>query len=222
MEVLAASAKGATTPGPDHPSSFPKVLVGAMQQIGPNDFTAATLHAVMMRCCHDLTCTPVYIQWLKEDDVPIILPMLESEGKKLIEGFDEIATKMRSMSLSTRTEVLIKIRLSTVNLSAREFYKYLSTYIPGHVENIGLEASFVGSNILLVKVPMVVWSYLRDHPAYAFVDYVQSGNRLIPDKLRERWTGQWESSGETDESDVFSPTSVASSSSRFSADPLKI
>lgn len=66
-----------------------------------------------------------------------------------------------------------------------------------------------GSNIILLKIPVILWSNLRDNPAFSFVDYVKSGNQLIPGVS---FNGKG-ITGESTSNSVFSTATVASSSS---------
>ena len=127
---------------------------------------------------------------------------------------------MEELNLNKQTFVLVKIRLSTQAPSPKKFYDYLRTKIPSHVESIELIASFEGSHILLLKVPVIIWSNLRDNPAYAFVDYVKSGNGLIPFRTQQEWKRTKDSSDESVADSVFSAASKSSTIS--SADSFSI
>lgn len=187
MELLTASAVGVEAAGPANPRSFPKAIMAGMKLLGDEAFTVASLHAVLMKFCNKLMSTPIYVQKENAEDGPIILPKFTSDVIKLPGYMDGLSKMMEQRSAEPQTFVLVKIRLSTKAPSPKEFYDYLRSKLPSCVESIEVAATFEGSNILLLKIPMILWSNLRDNPAYGFVDYVKSGNQLVPVRTQNQW-----------------------------------
>lgn len=99
--------------GPASPRSFPKALVAAIQRFGDEAFTAASLHAALMKFSNEPASTRVYVQSGDVDDGPIVLPSFSSDDVGLPDHADELTRVMDQGSTKPQMFALVKIRLST-------------------------------------------------------------------------------------------------------------
>lgn len=218
MELLAASAGNEITPTPESAVSFPKVMHAAMRSFGGNQYTVAELHSMIMRA-NVTAATPVYVQRGTHKDGSILLPNLQrrtDEPPPKLFNQAEDDRILASIRNNRERYVLIKVTLSTAPTlaSAEEFYRWLSTDMPSHVNDISLEGVFSGSGVLLIRLPVAVWSGIRDNSTFSFVCFVSSSNLMVPESSRRRLQS---SSGET--SLPSSHFSAQSASSTAATDP---
>ena len=181
-ELLAACAIDRTTPGAGHPGSFIRVLVETLERANGNQFTIAQLHGMMTRAYYqnELTTTPVHVELSAEMVArgSIVLAPL-TNGSTAVAPHQRVPRPFGTPNLNPK--VLISVHLSDVKSSpnAQQWIQWLSSHLPSGIEEIQVElvGSYqAASSILLVLLPVEVWTVLRGDPAYVFVSIVTSGN----------------------------------------------
>lgn len=223
MELLAASAGNEITPTPESAVSFPKVMHAAMRSFGGNQYTVAELHSMIMRA-NVTAATPVYVQRGTHKDGSILLPNLQrrtDEPPPKLFNQAEDDRILASIRNNRERYVLIKVTLSTAPTlaSAEEFYRWLSTDMPSHVNDISLEGVFSGSGVLLIRLPIAVWSGIRDNSTFSFVCFVSSSNLMVPESSRRLQSSSGETSLPSSHFSAQSASSTAATDPHIEASP---
>ncbi|MCJ1321289.1 hypothetical protein MMC15_006633 [Xylographa vitiligo] len=184
-ELLAACAIDRTIPGAGHPGCFTRVLVETLARANGRQFTVAQLHGAMTRAFYEneLTTTPVHVELSAEmvTKGSIVLAPLRN-------GSTTVAPPQKATgpfgAPKSNPKVLISVHLSDVQSppSAQQWIQWLASHMPSGVEEMQIELVgfyHASSSVLLVTMPVEVWTVLRGDPAYVFIAIVNSAN-MIP------------------------------------------
>ncbi|MCJ1398998.1 hypothetical protein MMC11_002200 [Xylographa trunciseda] len=183
-ELLAACASDRTTPGAGYPGSFTRVLVETLAKAKGCQFTVAQLHGAMTRAFYDneLTAVPVHVELSAEmvTHGSIVLAPLRN-GTTDAAPHQQVPRPFGTPR--SNPKVLVSIHLSDVHTppNAQQWTQWLSTYLPSGAKEIQIQ--LVGfyqtsSSVLLVMLPVEVWTVLRGDPPYVLVSIVTSANMM--------------------------------------------
>ncbi|MCJ1396177.1 hypothetical protein MMC18_009066 [Xylographa bjoerkii] len=183
-ELLAACAIDRTTPGAGHPGSFSRVLAETLTNANGRQFTIAQLHGAMTRAFYEneLTTTPVHVELSTEmvTHGSIVLAPL-TNGSTATAPHQQVSRPFGAPR--SNPKVLVSVHLSDVKTppNAQQWIQWLSSHMPSGVEEIQID--LVGfyqtsSFILLVTMPIEVWTVLRGDAAYVFISIVTSSNMM--------------------------------------------
>lgn len=165
-EILAATSmteKAASS----HSSCFSRALNEELRRRSSEVATVAGLHAEMMRNRTALKWeyAPFYAE--RRAQSSIVLRRLGSPGNP----------KPRAIPRDG-TCVLVSARLKDIS----DFKKWLLTWSPDKV--VGMDVKLEGvwdsaSFLLLLSLPIEIWTQLSNNPAYSFVGFVNFSNKLL-------------------------------------------
>ncbi|MCJ1382965.1 hypothetical protein MMC17_006078 [Xylographa soralifera] len=183
-ELIAACAINRTTPGAGHPGIFTRVLAETLANANGRQFTIAQLHGAMTRAFFEnkLTTPPVHVELSAEmvTHGSIVIAPLKN-GSTATAPHQQMSRPFSA--LRSNPKALVSVHLSDVKTPpyAQQWTQWLSSHIPSGVEEIQID--LVGfyqtsSSILLVTMPVEVWTVLRGDPAYVFISIVTSGNMM--------------------------------------------
>lgn len=163
-EILTATGWESTTPA-STTSSFTRVLIDEIKARNGRAFTACDLHSMMLTRAfvNNIAATPIH----KADmSSPSVL-------------FHKIGTReareLARASLTDTAKVLITVSIEKYHVPhIDDWTKWLTPNMPTDLRDVEIVAHWTSSSgVTLVSVPVQVWDYLRDDPAYNFVSFVQ-------------------------------------------------
>lgn len=165
-------------------TSFTRVLVDELNVLNGASQSIAGIFASMFRNAsqNQVEAPPAHI--IKKGINSITLAKLADPKQKKSFG-----TRKRKRKFPvSENRVLLKVQLEDdVTFSDPEQWKkWLTTNVPSSIFDfdITIESAFTGSRLLLVTVPLEVWTMLpANEDAYAFVAHVASNN-VLPNKMR--------------------------------------
>ncbi len=162
-EILCATGWETTTPTTLN-RSFTRFLIDEIQQVGGRAITASSLHANLLSraLSNNMSATPIH---RTNGEYPSVL--LHKIGSRE-------AQQLVRMPQRQLAKVLITVSVSNNTLpSLKDWAEWLTTNMPTDINNVEIVANWnSASRTALVSVPIEIWDYLRDDPAYAFVSYV--------------------------------------------------
>lgn len=132
---------------------------------------AATLTSEMGSQGHELDTTPVYVP-ARTKPSSILTPLTANPA--------DVQEKLGA-TVKSRWSVLVTFRMmgSGTVPEVEQFKKYLLSQVPSNIAEIQVEAAYkANSQLLLVKMPIEVWSCLKEDDNVNFVSFVQGGNTL--------------------------------------------
>ena len=147
-----------------------------------SQLSISALYATLLKCHKDkLQSTPYRIA---------LSTPAETESIVLHYGVDSNppnpTTTQETLDFNAR--VLVAIRLENPTLTPRvdDWTTWIKSFAPAGIIGVDVSLGYVhpvslhhsGSTLLIASLPMAVWSLMPRHPAYAFIDLVQSGNLL--------------------------------------------
>lgn len=164
-EILTASGWESTTPAAAA-SSFTRVLIDEIRSLNGRSFTASDLHSMIMTWAfsNNISATPIHKANVKCPSV-LIHKVGTQEARKLARA-----------SLNNTAKVLITVSIEKCSVpDVDEWGEWLTAHMPPDFRDIEIVAHWTSSSsavTLLVSVPVQVWTFLQDHPAYSFVSFV--------------------------------------------------
>ena len=192
-ELLAAAAIDRFAPGAGTEGSFTRALVEHLENLGGTTTTVSQIHAALIRSFYknELTTTPVHIELSNERRAKgsIILAPLEPSGspppshspRSKRETNTTTRPTVTSGSLDPRVLLAIHLSANRTPLDAKQWITWLTSNLPSDIDSINIEPVGLfktSSSILLLTIPLDVWSALRGDPDYEFVSIVTSGNLM--------------------------------------------
>lgn len=183
-EVVAAATWDAIA-GATLNTSFTRVLIDELKALGGAAQTVAGIFAAMFRKTsqNQIDSPPVHI--LKSGADSITLAKLPGSPQKKAESFAEsFETRKRKGKFPlSENRVLISVQLQddVTFPNIEQWKKWLTTNVPSGIFDveITIESLFRGSGVVLVTVPLEVWTTLpANEDAYTFVAHVTSNNVL--------------------------------------------
>jgi hypothetical protein len=162
-EVLTAAGWESTTSA-NMQQSFSRILIDEIQLLNGRSFTACDLYASMMTraLINNIESTPIH---KANVDHPSVLfhRIGTREAQQLVRATPTPAAK-----------VLITVSVASDVLSNHDQWKeWLTKHMPPHIRDIEIEAFWNGgSGTALVSIPIQLWDYLQNDPAYNFVSFV--------------------------------------------------
>ena len=164
-------------------------FVDLLRQYHSSKWTLANYHARLM----DEISTngnigdalPVYIAALGDTTSAILSPMSTATTVQM-----EIQSDVQDLERLSRGKVLVSLALegAASRPKVEQFAEYLRSHLPMEKLDIQVEAGFnagfeVGSQLLLLTLPVVVWDCLEETKAINFVAYVQSSNVRLRESM---------------------------------------
>ena len=162
-EVLTATGWESTT-STSTATSFTRVLIDEIKTLNGRAFTACDLHSMMLTRAfkNNISATPIHKADIK---CPSVL-------------FHKIGTReaqeLTRASLDDTAKVLIMVFIEKYQLlDIHQWIKWLTANLPTDLRDIEVVAHWTSSSgVTLVSVPVQVWDFLRNDPAYNFVSFV--------------------------------------------------
>ncbi|RMZ70302.1 Zinc finger C2H2 [Pyrenophora seminiperda CCB06] len=171
-EYLAASARNEPATQ-SHAKSFTAALTAELRRLSSAPLTIAMLHSELMgnRRAHHLDSIPFYRK--RADKASITLPFKGRKGK---------ARPPTLGPNSSRVLITAHVDERTTQDTAKAIKKWLTELLPRLV--IGMEIKLEGvwesdSTILLLSLPVCIWTQLTHDMAYMFVGEANSSNQLL-------------------------------------------
>ena len=187
-EVLAASAIDRVTPSSGQQESFSRVLASTLLALNGRPITVAQLHGKLMRDYYDgdLKTTPVHTE-LSDD-------LARSGSIVLAPLQDAPAPPPRNKrenpwpATANEPKILIAVTLSDTEQvpDVTQWKRGLMRDLPSGIEDIDITLTgfYTGqSALLVVKVPIAVWSALVSRPGYRFLGMTRSDNLVTDPKI---------------------------------------
>ncbi|KNG89483.1 hypothetical protein ANOM_002283 [Aspergillus nomiae NRRL 13137] len=171
-ETIAASGWGQMATGnPDF--SFTQVLIDTLNDLKGAPATAAGIYARLFRNAYQnqIGACPVHIP--KKGSPSITLQKLEPREVQRLKALKAPGSNRVLISVKTRDEIS--------ELDLKSWTKWLTTNMPPGVlaVDVKIEAAFQGSGLILVTMPVELWTMLpADDSAYRFIAHVTSNNTL--------------------------------------------
>ncbi|KAE8407557.1 hypothetical protein BDV37DRAFT_279728 [Aspergillus pseudonomiae] len=171
-ETIAASGWGQMATG-NHDFSFTQVLIDTLNDLKGAPETAAGIYARLFRNAYQnqIGACPVHIP--KEGSPSITLQKLEPREVQRLKALKAPGSNRVLISVKTRDEIS--------ELDLKSWTKWLTTNMPPGVlaVDVKIEAAFQGSGLILVTMPVELWTMLpADDSAYRFIAHVTSNNTL--------------------------------------------
>lgn len=132
---------------------------------------AATLISEMGMPAHELANTPVYVSAHSKSSS--VLASLTADHINIREDLGK--------AVQSSWSVLVTFRMAGAATTANieRFKKYLLSHDPAYTADIKIDAAYGGhSHIVLIRMPIEVWSCLRESEDIVFVSFVQGGDIL--------------------------------------------
>ncbi|PIG80574.1 hypothetical protein AARAC_003263 [Aspergillus arachidicola] len=152
--------------------SLPQVLIDTLNDLRGAPGTAAGIYARLFRNAYQnqIGACPVHVP--KEGSPSITLQKLQPREVQRLQ-----ASKAPGPN---RVLISVKIHGALSELDLKSWTKWLTTNIPPGVlaADVKIEAAFQGSGLILVTMPVQLWTMLPSHNAYSFVAHVTSNNTL--------------------------------------------
>lgn len=150
-------------------------LVELLRWLNGAAITLATVHSYLVSEMHlqehYLENTPVYIPRLEQPSI-LLAPITSTPP-----AVKELQTHNGP---SARVIVSINLKGDALIPDVNQFEKYLLTHIPSNVADIKVEGGFrATSQLLLISMPVSVWTLLSENQDMAFVGHVRSRNMLL-------------------------------------------
>ncbi|KAL8691519.1 MAG: hypothetical protein Q9224_004157 [Gallowayella concinna] len=183
-EYLVAASMEAQAAG-NLQGSFTQRLINILQQHARGGIAVSQIHALMVKTMRQggttLDATPVHIGASPKSSIvlkPIVTVTREVHGlrKAVTRGAGKVLVTLRLRGAGTVPDV-------------REWQRWLSRSIPDEVESVAVEAVFPGSTIILLTLPMEVWTFLDGTPGFQFVDYVDDHNQWVQSESQQLGIG---------------------------------
>lgn len=160
----------------DIATSFTKALIEQLKFCNGNPWTTSAIYSriVLNKDKFGLSVTPTY------------LPRNDTHPPILLRRLGNIAAPppvtLRDESEEPRVIITAHIEEKITAETVRQLKIWLETRMPAKL--LKLKVDFAGvydtdSSLLEFRIPVVVWVMLRDDPAYRFVGFSRSGNRLL-------------------------------------------
>ena len=202
-ELLAACGRENKTLGVGM-RSFTSVLIEELQSFEGAAFTVAMLHARLITLRHKLAYTPIYAALAEKGGNSIVISPLPRTPSPSPQGPERPTGPGSNMgvahpaipspvSLTESTRVLLAVSVAEdVAHNVAQWVSWLTTAAPWDVSKVDVQLECMyesHSTLLLVSVPTVGWSRLRESAAYRFIGFIKSGNLICedanPDPIRE-------------------------------------
>ncbi|KAE8362732.1 hypothetical protein BDV27DRAFT_146740 [Aspergillus caelatus] len=170
-ETIAASGWEQTATANLH-SSLTQVLIDTLDDLRGAPETAAGIYARLFRNAYQnqIGACPVHVP--KDGSPSITLQKLQPRE----------AQRLQALKAPGFNRVLISVKIHDAlsELDLKSWTKWLTTNIPSGVlaVDVKTEAAFQGSGLILVTMPVQLWTMLEDRTAYSFVAHVTSNNTL--------------------------------------------
>ncbi|KAE8337523.1 hypothetical protein BDV24DRAFT_167244 [Aspergillus arachidicola] len=152
--------------------SLTQVLIDTLNGLRGAPETAAGIYARLFRNAYQnqIGACPVHVP--KEGSPSITLQTLQPREVQRLQ-----ASKAPGPN---RVLISVKIHDALSALDLKSWTKWLMTNIPPGVlaVDVKIEAAFQGSGLILVTMPVQLWTMLPSHTAYSFVAHVTSNNTL--------------------------------------------
>lgn len=179
-EFLAAAAWDATA-GSAINTSFTRILIDELNVLNGAPQTIASIFASMFRNAtqSQLDALPVHI--IKRGTDSITLAKLAGPKQMKPEAFETRKRKGKFPVSDGRVLLSVQLEDDVTFPDLEQWKTWLTTNIPLGIfdVDITIESLFTGSRVLLVTVPLEVWTMLpANEDAYAFVAHVSSNNVL--------------------------------------------
>ena len=181
-ELLAASGWN-NKAGLSLAKSFTQTLISKLRELDGAPTTVAQIFSAMFREAYEnsIESMPVHISQLNRPS--IILAQLPLQQRPKPESARRRAEEFAAAPTSTH-RVLISVNLKdNVALpDVQEWANYLTTNIPSGVlsADISVHNGFEGSVVLIMTLPLEVWSMLPDNAGYNFIAHVGRELALAP------------------------------------------
>ncbi len=169
--------------------NFSAAVNSELKKLQGRSISVAMLHGLLVkeRRRNLKMRTPVYCKLTDEDHGSIILAPLKDPKVVPRPSFGD-GKAFGPDDPRGLVTVRLERDIGPPDLAQRK--KWLSSHIPSYISAVDVTAEGLwkgNSSLLLVALPVPVWSLLRDDPGYSFVDYVYSSNLLIePSALPDR------------------------------------
>ena len=157
-------------------TSFTKALIEQLKICNGAPWTTSAIYSriVYNKVKFGLSVTPTYLS-RNDTTSPIILRRLGNIAAPP-------PVTLRDESEEPRVIITAHIEEKITAETVRQLKIWLETRMPAKL--LKLKVDFAGvydtdSSLLEFRIPVVVWAMLRDDPAYRFVGFSRSGNRLL-------------------------------------------
>ena len=162
-EILTAAGWESVTPA-SLTFSFTQILINEIKAQNGRAFAACDLHSNLMTnaITNNMRATPIHKTNLNHPSV-LFHKIGSREARELIRA---------PQGSTARVLIAVSITRSTLP-NVKEWKEWLSSNMPPGIRDIEIVAHWESSSrTSLVCVPVQVWDYLKDHPAYNFVSFV--------------------------------------------------
>ncbi len=162
-EVLAAAGWESTTPV-NMQQSFSRILIDEIQLQNGRSFTACELHASLMTgaLVNNMGSTPIHKANVRHPSV-LFHKIGTREAQQLVRATSTPAARVL-ITVSVASDVLP---------DHKQWKEWLTNHMPPHIRDIEIEAHWNGgSRTALVSIPIQLWDYLQNDPAYSYVSFV--------------------------------------------------
>lgn len=162
-ETLTAFGWESQTPA-NLASSFTQIMINEIKSLNGQAFTAVDLHAIMLTNALKNNMEVIPIHKPNLDYPSVLFHKIDSrEAQALVRAPRTSAAK-----------VLITVSISNDNLPDSEAWSHwLTTNMPTDIRDIEIMARWkAASCTILVSIPIQLWDYLKDNPAYNFVSFI--------------------------------------------------
>lgn len=179
-ELLAASSREIPMTS-SLSSSFTYILAEYLESLAGQPVTVAQIHAHLLREAHlnRLSTTPVHATLTAERPCVTLYPQAAAQGHPT--AFAEHTAPTREMAEEGSLRALVKVAIQgqVTTPTIQEWKAWLATNMLPYTNDIEIEAAFTSiSSMLLISMPLEVWTAMADHPALELVDFVTSRNLL--------------------------------------------
>lgn len=156
------------------PFTFTKQVILAMRRLTYSDdaFTVAQLHAELA-LERELKFSPIHaILSPPFDSITLVRCRTANAGASVPETPKCLTSSLRA---------LISVQLNSVDEPDwREWQRWLTTNSPRGTGRVCLEGVFGSqSTLLIMSLPIPVWTNMSDHPACSFLGMVNTGNMML-------------------------------------------
>ncbi|OGM48065.1 hypothetical protein ABOM_002868 [Aspergillus bombycis] len=153
--------------------SFTQALIDTLNDLRGAPETAVGIYARLFRNAYQnqIGACPIHVP--KKGSPSITLQKLEPREVQRLQALKAPGSNRVLISVKTRDEIS--------ELDLKSWTKWLTTNIPAGVLNVDvkIEAAFQGSGLVLVTMPVELWTMLpADDSAYRFIAHVASNNTL--------------------------------------------
>lgn len=163
-EILTASGWESVTSA-NLASSFTRFVIDELTALNGRAIAVCDLHAKLMDNAlrTNMSATPIHKSNFNYPSV-----VIHKIGSREAQDLNRVPR-------TTAAKVLITVSISFNDLpNINEWKNWLTSNMPTDINNIEIVAHWnSASRTVLVSLPIQVWDYLRENPAYSFVSFMQ-------------------------------------------------